>query len=154
VAAAVGVTRQTCNEWRNQHVVFMAELERRRADLWRSSAERLRSGVTKAIENLLGAVEAGDLKASLALLKAADLCGHGTVHPIGERDPETLIRQQAEAQVAREGMPRNTLLAMAEHRDTAAWRQQLGELEAELRRTYAEAEPPDPTDNRPRRQPS
>jgi hypothetical protein len=33
VAEAVGVTRQTCNEWRNQHVVFMVELEKRRADL-------------------------------------------------------------------------------------------------------------------------
>lgn len=141
VAAAVGVTRQTCNEWRRQHVVFMAELERRRADLWRSSAERLRSGITKAIANLLGAVEAGDLKASIALLKAVDLYGDGAMHPIRELDPETLIRQQAEAQVDREGVPRNALLAMTEHLDTAAWRQRLGEVEAELRRTYVEAEP-------------
>jgi hypothetical protein len=151
VAAAVGGTRQTCNEWRRQHVVFMAELERRRADLWRSSAERLRSGITKAIANLLGAVEAGDLKASIALLKAVDLYGDGALHPIRELDPETLIRQQAEAQVEREGVPRNTLLAMTEYLDTAAWRQRLGEVEAELRRTYVEAEPPKPTEDRPRK---
>jgi hypothetical protein len=138
VAAAVGVTRQTCNEWRHQHVVFRAELEKRRADLWRSSAERLRSGITQAIENLLGAVEAGDLKASLALLKAVDLYGDSAINPIQALDPETLIRQQAEAQVDREGVPRNTLLAMAEHLDNAAWRQRLAEVEAELRRLYVE----------------
>jgi hypothetical protein len=151
VAAAVGVTRQTCNEWRHHHVVFMAELEKRRADLWRSSTERLRSGITKAIENLLGAVEAGDLKASIALLKTVDLYGHGAMNRINEFDPEKLIRRQAEAQVEREGVPRNTLLAMTEHFDSAAWRQRLEEVEAELRRTYVEAEPPEPTEDRPRR---
>jgi hypothetical protein len=154
VAAAVGVTRQTCNEWRHHHVVFMAELEKRRADLWRSSTERLRFGITKAIENLLGAVEAGDLKASIALLKAVNLYGHGAMNHINEIDPERLIRRQAEARVEREGVPRNTLLAMTEHLDSAAWRQRLDEVEAELRRTYVEDKPPEPTEDWPRRQSS
>jgi transposase-like protein len=35
VAQAVGVTRQTCWQWRRQHPVFMVELERRRAEVWR-----------------------------------------------------------------------------------------------------------------------
>jgi hypothetical protein len=39
-------------------------------------------------------------------------------------------------QVDREGVPRNTLLAMTEHLDTAAWRHRLEEVEAEIRRTY------------------
>jgi hypothetical protein len=138
VAEAVGVTRQTCNEWRNQHVVFIAELEKRRADLWRSSAERLRSGITKAIENLLGAVEAGDLKASLALLKAVDLYGDGAMNHINALDPETLIRQQAEAQVDKEGVARNSLTAMVENMNNEAWRRRLSEVEAEIRQRYAE----------------
>jgi hypothetical protein len=154
VAAAVGVTRQTCNAWRHQHVLFMVELEQRRADLWRSSAERLRSGITKALENLLGAVEAGDLKASMALLKAVDLYGRGALNDIQALDPETLIRQQAEAQVDKEGVARNSLAAMVENMNNAAWHHRLAEVEAELRRTYAEAEPPEPTADRPRRQSS
>jgi hypothetical protein len=52
------------------------------------------------------------------------------------RYPEWLIRQHAESQVDREGVPRNTLLAMREHLDTAAWRHRLEEVEAELRRAY------------------
>jgi hypothetical protein len=154
VAEAVGVTRQTCNEWRNQHVVFMVELEKRRADLWRSSAERLRSGITKAIENLLGAVEAGDLKASIALLKAVDLYGDASMSHIKALDPETLIRQQAEAQVDKEGVARDSLTAMVENMNNEAWRHRLEEVEAELRSTYVEAEPSANTSERPRIQSS
>jgi hypothetical protein len=150
VAEAVGVTRQTCNAWRHQHVLFMVELEKRRADLWRASAERLRSGLTKAIDNLLGAVDSGDLKASLALLKAVDLYGESVMHHSKALDPETLIRQQAEAHVDKEGVARNSLTAMVEHMNNEAWRRRLAEVEAELRRTYVDAEPPANTSERPR----
>jgi hypothetical protein len=136
VAQAVGVTRQTCWEWRRQHPVFMAELERRRAEVWRQPQERLRSLLNKAVENLAAAVEAGDLKASIEALKAVGLYGDGTMNTIFEQDPETLIRQQAEAQVDREGVPKNALLAMAENLDNAAWRHRLAEVEAEIRRPY------------------
>jgi hypothetical protein len=154
VAAAVGVTRQTCNAWRHQHVVFMVELEKRRADLWRASAERLRSGITKAIDNLPGAVDSGDLKASIALLKAVDLYGNGATNPTQALDPETLIRRQAEAQADKEGVARDNLAAMVENMNNAAWRHRVAEVEAELRRTYLEDEPPEPTQDRPRRTPS
>jgi hypothetical protein len=40
----------------------MAELERRRAEVWRQAQERLRSLLSKAVENL-AAVGEGDLKA-------------------------------------------------------------------------------------------
>jgi hypothetical protein len=151
VAEAVGVTRQTCNAWRHQHVVFMVELEKRRADLWRSSAERLRSGLTKAVDNLLGAVDSGDLKASIALLKAVDLYGHAAMNHITALDPETLLRRQAEAQVDKEGVARNSLTAMVENMNNAAWRHRLEEVEAELRSTYVEADPSANTSEQRRR---
>jgi hypothetical protein len=62
--------------------------------------------------------------------------GNGTMNVIGERDPEKLIRRQAEAQVDREGVPSNALLAMVENLDTAAYRARLAEVEAEIRRHH------------------
>jgi putative insertion element HTH domain-containing protein len=136
VAEAVGVNRTTMWEWRTAQPLFMATLERRRAEVWRQPQERLRSLLSKAVENLGQAVESGDLKASIEVLKAVGMYGDGTMNAIGEQDPEKLIRQQAEAQVDREGVPKNTLLAMAEHLDTAAYRTRLAEVEAEIRRVY------------------
>ena len=91
------------------------------------------------MENLAAAVEEGDLKTSIELLKAVGTYGDGTMNAIHEQDPEKLIRQQAEAQVDREGVPRNTLLAMVENLDTAAYRTRLAEVEAEFRRAYLDA---------------
>jgi hypothetical protein len=145
VAQAVGVTRQTCWEWRRQHPVFMAELERRRAEVWRQPQERLRSHLSKAVENLGQAVESGDLKVSIELLKAVGMYGDGTMNAIGEQDPDKMIRQQAEALVDREGVPRNALLAMTENLDTAAYRTRLAEIQAELRSIYVEDEQPEKT---------
>ena len=88
------------------------------------------------MENLAAAVEEGDLKASIEVLKAVGMYGDGIMNAIHEQDPEKLIRQQAEAQVDREAVPRNALRAMAENLDTAAWRHRLEEVEAEIRRTY------------------
>ncbi len=138
VAEAVGVNRTTMWEWRTAHPLFMATLERRRAEVWRQPQERLRSLLSKAVENLAAAVEEGDVKVSLEILKAVGMYGNGTMNAIHEQDPEKLIRQQAEAQVDREGVPKNTLLAMAEHLDTAAYRTRLAEVEAEIRRAYLE----------------
>jgi hypothetical protein len=118
---------------------YMAALEQKRAEMWRGVQEKFRSLLSKAVENLGQAVESGDLKASIELLKAVGMYGEGTMNAIFEQDPEKLIRQQAEAQVDREGVPRNTLLAMVEDLDTAAYRTRLAEVEAEFRSTYLDA---------------
>ena len=136
VAEGVGVNRTTIWEWRTAHPIFMATLERRRVEVWRQPQERLRSLLSKAVDNIGQAVESGDLKASSEVLKAVGLYGDGTMNTIFEQDPEKLIRQQAEAQVDREGVPRNALRAMAENLDNAAWRNRLAEVEAEIRRQY------------------
>ena len=145
VAEAVGVNRTTIWEWRTAHPIFMATLERRRAEVWRQPQERLRSLLSKAVENLGQAVESGDLKVSIELLKAVGMYGDGTMNAIGEQDPDKMIRQQAEAQVDREGVPRNALLAMTENLDTAAYRTRLTEVQAELRSIYVEDEQPEKT---------
>jgi hypothetical protein len=74
----------------------------------------------------------------LDLLKAVGMYGDDTMNVIHEQDPEKLIRQQAESQVDREGVPRNALRTMAENLDTAAWRTRLAEVEAEIHRAYLE----------------
>ena len=71
----------------------------RRAEVWRQPQERLQSLLSKAVENLAAAVEEGDLKASIEVLKAVGMYGDGTMNAIHEQDPEKLIRQQAESQV-------------------------------------------------------
>ena len=114
----------------------MAELGRRRAEVWRQPQERLRSLLSRAVENLAAAVEEGSLRASVEVLKAVRMYGDGTMNTIFGQDPEKLIRHQAAAQVDREGVPRNALLAMAETLDNAAWRHRLEEVEAEMRRAY------------------
>jgi hypothetical protein len=112
-AEAVGVSRWTVQRWRTQHPLFMATLQQKRAEVWRGAQEKLRSLMMKAVENLATAVESGDLKASIELLKAVGMYGDGTMNAISEQDPEKLIRQQTAAQVDREGVPRNVLLAMS-----------------------------------------
>ena len=51
-AEAVGVSRQTVNDWRNRNAEFVAELNRRRQDVWGSQAERLRQLVSLAVDVL------------------------------------------------------------------------------------------------------
>jgi hypothetical protein len=88
VAEIEGVNRMTVWQWRHEHAVFMAELERRRADVWRAPQEKLRSLMGKAVSNLAAGVEGGDLKASIELLKAVGMYGDGTMNAIGEQDPD------------------------------------------------------------------
>jgi hypothetical protein len=64
-------------------------------------APKSRSLLSKAVENLGQAVESGDLKASIELLKAVGMYGEDTMNVIFEHDPEKVIRQQAEAQMDR-----------------------------------------------------
>ena len=86
VADAIGKDRTTIWGWRHEHPLFMATLARRRAEVWRAPQEKLRALLSKAVENLGAAVEAGDLKASLEVLKAVGMYGDGTMNAIGEQE--------------------------------------------------------------------
>lgn len=52
VAEAVGVHRSTVWEWRTQNPLFIAELNRRRNEVWRRGADKLRALIPKALAAL------------------------------------------------------------------------------------------------------
>jgi hypothetical protein len=85
VGQAVGVARETVWSWRNEVPLFMAELEKARQQYISGAVDKLRSTLPKAIENIVTAVDAGNLKASLALVRCAGLEGHAAFQP-GETD--------------------------------------------------------------------
>jgi transposase-like protein len=92
-ANALGVTRQTVSEWRNQNPVFEAALNERREELWSGMSDRLRALLPKVIGVLEQAVERGDLRVAVAVLRAAGL--HGLSAPDGPvtvEDAETGLR--------------------------------------------------------------
>jgi hypothetical protein len=138
VAEAVGVTRWSVQQWRTGHPVFMATLQQRRAELWGTTGERLRALMGKAVENLQEAVQEGDLKASIELLKITGMYG-GVVNVLGDTDPEKSIRTMAAAQVHREGIPLDaTHEALIRLTENTRYHERLQEIEAELRREYGE----------------
>ena len=46
----------------------------------------------KAVANLAAAVEGGDLKASIEILKAVGMYGDGTMNAIHEQDPDVRLK--------------------------------------------------------------
>jgi hypothetical protein len=101
VAAAVGVVRETVTRWRHENPYFVAELNRQRKALWGAAHERLRGLVHKAVDIVEKALEDGDLKAAVEVLKAVKL--YGTVAPpSGLEDPELVLWQEAQAWAAAE----------------------------------------------------
>ena len=87
VAKAVGVSRQTVNEWRNHQAVFVAELNGRRWELWRLQRERLCNLVKRAIDVMEQDLQGDDRKlrqgAAIHLLKAVGLYGQELFGPPG-----------------------------------------------------------------------
>jgi hypothetical protein len=73
----------------------MATLERRRDEVWRQPQERLRSLMSKAVENVAGLVESGDYDASIELLKITGMY-RGLANHISEQDPEKVFNALVE----------------------------------------------------------
>jgi hypothetical protein len=137
VARLLGIARETAWSWRREHPMFMATLERRRAEVWGTAGERLRALMAKAVDNIAALVEAGDYAASVELLKITGLY-RGVANGIGEQDPEKILKSQAEAQVRREGIPQNELEALGHLNDNPLYHRRLAEVEAELRAEYGD----------------
>jgi transcriptional regulator with XRE-family HTH domain len=138
VAAAVGVDRSTVWQWRHAHPPFQAELERARAEMYRAPQEKLRSCLMKAVSNLVAAVEKGEIRASIELLKAVGMYGDGTMNAIREQDPEQLLQRQIDEQITREVIPKDEHDAMTQMlmRPTTRYVERRQEIEAELRARY------------------
>ena len=68
-AVAAGVTRQTVNSWVNHDIGFIVELNQRRHEQRRISAQRLQTAISAAIDNIEERITQGDCTVALQLLK-------------------------------------------------------------------------------------
>jgi hypothetical protein len=117
VAEAIGMSRQTIWDWRNNDPLFIAELNRQRSEMWTEARERLKSLANKALDVVELHLGGGDPKASLAaakcILQGTRLLGETELPKGGPTTPEAVLlsdlRREARLElVAKEGpaMPR------------------------------------------------
>ena len=106
VADAIGRDRTTLWHWKTRTPFFMATLEARRQEQFGQSAQRLRNLLSQAIDNIAGAVEAGDVKASFELVRATGL--HGFAPPTGDTNVEVLAELIMLEILAREHIPESS----------------------------------------------
>ena len=71
VAESLGVGRNTVNKWRNHDADFQAELNERRKELNEATQNRIRSLTQKALDAIEYALERGDARIALEVLKMA-----------------------------------------------------------------------------------
>jgi hypothetical protein len=94
------------NRWRNDNPYFKAEFNKERSLIWGGNQERLRSLATKAIDTLEAAMDDGDSRAAVEVIKAVSLYGH-VEPPTGPTDPELVRWQEAKewaaAEIAKRG---------------------------------------------------
>ena len=99
-AKAAGVTRQTVNTWRHTNPAFMAALAQARRAVWETSADRIRSLASRALDVVAEFLdEDADarlrLSAAQTVLKAGGLAD---LRPTEETDPDAVeLAQRQEA---------------------------------------------------------
>ncbi|NSW83138.1 MAG: helix-turn-helix domain-containing protein [Syntrophothermus sp.] len=108
VAEAVGVSRQTVTEWRNRDALFVAELNRRRQEVWGGQTERLRQLVAQAVNVLEEDLQQNqDRKlrqaAAVHILRAVGLYGVNLA-PKGATDPEDIEAEWASTKALAESL--------------------------------------------------
>lgn len=102
VAEAVGVHRCTVTSWRLYNPYFQAELNRKRKEVWGAAVDRFRSLLMKALDTVEKALDEGDAKTTIELLRMAGLDmtrGGSTLgtYLVGEDNPEKILEELAEA---------------------------------------------------------
>jgi hypothetical protein len=106
VAEAVGVARQTIWEWRNHDVLFIAELNRQRSELWREAHQRLKILANRALDAVEQQLDSGDPKASLAaaryILQGTRLLGDTDLPKGGPTTPEAVIMDRLRSEARTE----------------------------------------------------
>jgi len=98
VARAIGVSRQTVNDWRNNNTVFIAELNRRREEIWNSQLEQFRNLAAKALAVLEEDLQADNDRrlrqsAAIHVLKSVGLYGLDLT-PSGATSPERVEEEK------------------------------------------------------------
>ena len=71
----MGVARETVARWRNDNLYFAAELNNQRRLIWAASHDRLRSLAGKAVDTLEAALDSGDSRIAVEVMKAVGLYG-------------------------------------------------------------------------------
>ncbi len=97
VAEAVGVSRSTISDWRNGNYVFQAELNKRRREIQEAGREKLRRIRNKALDTVEKAIEEGDVKTALEILRLTGI-EQEDLKAIGSDNPETLEEQRRDAE--------------------------------------------------------
>ena len=93
-ALAVGVARETVTRWRNDNPYFAAELNKQRRSIWAASHDRLRSLAGKAVDTLEAALDAGDSRTAVEVMKAVGLYGQ-VKPPSGPVNAELVLWEKA-----------------------------------------------------------
>ena len=93
-AETIGVARETVTRWRNDNPHFAAQLNRQRRLIWSNSHDRLRALVSKAVDTLDVALQNGDARAAVEVLKAVGLYGQLSP-PSGPEDAELVLSAEA-----------------------------------------------------------
>jgi Helix-turn-helix of insertion element transposase len=94
VAAEIEVDRSTVWRWRKRDPFFRAELARRRDELWNASGERLRALRLRAFDAIDDALDRGDWRAAVALLKLTGISDL-KLDSLGSTDPDTIAKNDA-----------------------------------------------------------
>ncbi len=111
-AVAAGVTRQTVNSWVNHHIGFIVELNQRRQEQRRISAQRLQTASSAAIDNIEDRIKQGDCTVALQLLK---LVGVDHLLPLLHAGPRTPLGVENQLALAME----TEMFMSTEHRAVA-----------------------------------
>lgn len=111
VAEQIGADLATITSWQ-ESPYFVAEFNRRRREAWASAHDRLRALVPQALKALEQAVQGGDVRAAVEILKAVDLYGNVSA-PRGAVEAELVMVDQAEAWATAELAKRGPLDVMA-----------------------------------------
>ena len=90
----MGVARETVTRWGNANPHFAAQLNRQRRLIWGNSHDRLRALASKAVDTLDAALQNGDARAAVEVLKAVGLYGQ-VQPPSGPEDAELVLWAEA-----------------------------------------------------------
>ena len=130
----MGVVRETVARWRNDNLYFAAELNNQRRLIWAASHDRLRSLAGKAVDTLEAALDSGDSRIAVEVMKALGLYGQ-VQPPSGPVDAELVIWEKAKewalAEFNKKGPSEDPLLDLLVHDTEVArlTRQRMEELQ-------------------------
>ncbi|CVK18407.1 helix-turn-helix domain-containing protein [Sporomusa sphaeroides] len=94
-AEVLGVNRHTITRWKTRNPFFMAQLNSRRKELWSEAHERLRGMVTKSLDVMEAALDSGDSRIAVEVLKAVNIYG-GVPAPQGGTSVDAVMVEKAE----------------------------------------------------------